>query len=202
MGTRDDRVDAYIAKSAEFAKPILTYLREAVHTSCPDVEEAIKWGFPHFMYKGMLCSMASFKEHCAFGFWKRDLLSSVMGDDLSSDAMGQFGRITSPADLPKPKTLAKYIKTAVKLNDEDVKSEKRSRPAEKRELDVPDYFMKALRKNKTALATFNAFSYSSRKEYVEWVTEAKSEATREKRLATAIEWMSEGKVRQWKYQKC
>lgn len=202
MGTRDTRVDAYIEKSAEFAKPVLTYLREAVHAACPDVEEGIKWGFPHFMYKGMLCHMASFKEHCAFGFWKHDLLSSVIGDDLSADAMGQFGRITSIAGLPKPRTLAKYIKAAVKLNDEGVKSERRSKPVTKRELDIPDYFMKALRQNKAALATFNAFSYSNRKEYVEWVIEAKTEATREKRLATAIEWMAEGKTHQWKYQKC
>jgi len=202
MGTRDPRIDAYIAKSADFAQPILTHIRELVHTACPDVEEGMKWSMPHFMYKGMLCSMASFKEHCAFGFWKRELLNEVMGGTASGDAMGQFGKITAISDLPKKTVLLRYIKEAMKLNDAGVKSPERSRPKEKKELDVPDYFMTALKKNKKALATFNGFNYSSRKEYVEWVTEAKTEATREKRLAQAIEWMAEGKTRHWKYQDC
>jgi uncharacterized protein YdeI (YjbR/CyaY-like superfamily) len=204
MGSRDPRIDTYIDKSADFAKPILIHLRELVHTACPDVEEGIKWGFPHFMHKGILCSMASFKGHCAFGFWKRGVLSSVMGEDASEEAMGQFGRITALSDLPKDRMMIKYIKTAVRLNNEEIKtaSAPAPRPKEKRDLDIPDYFMAALKKNKKALKTFEGFSYSSRKEYVEWVTEAKTEATRAKRLETAVEWMAEGKVRHWKYQKC
>jgi uncharacterized protein YdeI (YjbR/CyaY-like superfamily) len=203
MGTKDPRVDAYIEKSADFAKPILLHLRELVHTACPEVEETMKWSFPHFDYKGVLCSMASFKAHCAFGFWKGELLSETMGDNQSREAMGHLGRISGLSDLPKDRQMIKYIKEAVKLNDAGVKAPNRSKPkSEKKELVVPDYFMAALKKNKKALATFNGFTYSSRKEYVEWVTEAKTEATREKRLAQAVEWMAEGKVRHWKYQDC
>src|SRR2546430_17673594 len=113
MGTRDQRIDAYIAKSAEFAQPILRELREIVHAGCPEVEEAMKWSFPHFMYKGMLCSMAAFKEHCAFGFWKGSLVMAPK----SVDGMGQFGRITSRKDLPPKRVLLGYIKKAVQLND-------------------------------------------------------------------------------------
>src|SRR5215212_7332153 len=115
MGTRDPRIDAYIADSADFARPILTHLREVVHAACPDVEETVKWGFPHFMYKGILCSMASFKQHCAFGFWKGRLV--VDAEDRSADAMGQFGRIASLTDLPSKQVLAAYVKQAMKLKD-------------------------------------------------------------------------------------
>ncbi|MDB5033592.1 MAG: hypothetical protein JWQ98_833 [Chlorobi bacterium] len=203
MGTRDPRIDTYIGTSAEFAQPILAHLRELVHTACPEVEETMKWSFPHFTYKGMLCSMASFKAHCAFSFWKGELLSEMMGDDHSREAMGHLGRITALGDLPKDRVVLKYIKEAVKLNDDGVKSPKRSKPKTgQRELDIPEYFSAALKKNKGAQTTFDAFNYSNKKEYVEWVTEAKSDATRDKRLATAVEWMAEGKVRHWKYQDC
>ena len=202
MGSRDPRIDTYIEKSADFAKPIMRHLRELVHTACPDVEEGIKWGFPHFIHKGILCSMASFKGHCAFGFWKREVLGSIMGEDASEEAMGQFGRITALSDLPKDRMMLRYIKAAVKLNDEGTKAPPAPKPKEKKELDVPDYFMAALKKNKKALATFQKFSYSNRKDYVDWVTEAKSEATRARRLETAVEWMAEGKTRHWKYAKC
>src|SRR5271155_741106 len=116
MGTRDDRVDAYIARSAEFARPILTHLRDVVHAACPEVEETIKWSFPHFLYKGMLCSMAAFKEHCTFGFWKGALVVAG-GGGAAEKAMGQFGRITSLAELPAKKVLTSTIKAAMKLNE-------------------------------------------------------------------------------------
>jgi uncharacterized protein YdeI (YjbR/CyaY-like superfamily) len=203
MGTKDPRIDAYIEKSADFAKPILLHIRELVHTACPDVEETMKWSFPHFDYKGMLCSMASFKAHCVFGFWKGELLAEVMGDNQSREAMGHMGRITALSDLPKDRQIIKYVKEAAKLNDAGIKAPNRSKPkSEKKELVVPDYFTAALKKNKKALATFEGFSYTNKKEYVEWVTEAKTEATRDKRMAQAVEWMAEGKVRNWKYLDC
>jgi len=193
-------MDAYIAKSGEFAKPILTHLRKLVHTACPDVEEAMKWSAPHFLCKGMLCSMAAFKAHCAFGFWKGSLIFG--GDNAAeSEAAGQFGRITSVSDLPADKKLIGYIKQAMKLNEDGVKVEK-PKPAKKKELVVPPDLAAALKKNKIAKETFDNFSPSHKREYVEWITEAKREETRKQRLATAVEWIAEGKSRHWKYARC
>jgi uncharacterized protein YdeI (YjbR/CyaY-like superfamily) len=200
MGKKDARVDAYIGKSAEFARPILIYLRDLIHDTCPTVEETIKWGFPHFMYnKGILCSMAAFKQHCAFGFWDQMTSGSEESDGKAKDGMGQFGRITSLSDLPKSTVLARQIREAMKRRDAGVKPRPRPKAKEKEELVIPDYFTAALKKNKKALATFDQFSYTNKKEYVYWITEAKTEETRKKRLQTAIEWMSEGKIRMWKY---
>jgi uncharacterized protein YdeI (YjbR/CyaY-like superfamily) len=201
MGTRDDRVDAYIAKSADFARPILTHLRDIVHAACPDVEETMKWSFPHFMYKGILCSMAAFKEHCSFGLWKSSLIVEKAGDDVEK-GMGQFGRITALSDLPSKKVLSDYIKEGMKLNDAGIKSPTRSKPRTPSEVVVPDDLRIALEKNKKALATFEKFSPSHKREYIEWITEAKTEVTRTKRRETAIEWMAEGKPRNWKYMNC
>jgi uncharacterized protein YdeI (YjbR/CyaY-like superfamily) len=204
MGKKDPRVNAYIAKSADFAKPILNHLRKLIHDTCPTVEETIKWGFPHFEYKGpadrsprVLCSMASFKQHCAFGFWYAEMGSETK----AGTAMGQYGRIASLGDLPKEKELIKQIQEAIKLHDAGVKPRAAARTTEKKQLDVPDYLIAALKKKKKALTTFEAFSYSQKKEYVEWITEAKTQETRKTRLETAIEWMSEGKSRNWKYMK-
>lgn len=203
MGTRDPRIDAYIEKAAGFAQPILRHLRELVHTGCPDVQETIKWGFPHFEHKGVLCSMAAFKQHCAFGFWKGSVLAEKHPELAAAEdpAMGQLGRITALSDLPDDETLLLYLREAAALNDRGVKSPNRSKPKpkEERTLEVPDDLMDALRKNPQALATFEGFSYSNKKEYVEWVSEAKSEDTRKRRLDQAVEWMTEGKVRNWKY---
>jgi uncharacterized protein YdeI (YjbR/CyaY-like superfamily) len=200
MATTDPRVDAYIAKSADFARPILEHIRAVVHQACPDVVETMKWSFPHFEHKGVLCSMASFKEHCAFGFWKGSL---VIGEGAAAEnAMGQFGRISSVKDLPSKKVLTGYIKTAMKLNEEGVKSPTRSKPAkEKVAVEIPNELLDALEENAAAKEQFERFSPSKRKEYAEWIAEAKSEATRLKRLETAVEWISEGKSRHWKYQK-
>ena len=152
MGTRDAHVDAYIAKSAPFARPILSYIRGVVHAGCPDVEEAMKWSFPHFMYKGMLCSMASFKQHCAFGFWKGSLLKD--GDMPTGDAMGQFGRITSVGDLPDETRLLRLVKQAANLNDEGVKVARTLRVSRGKTVKTPAYFIAAVRRNKKALATY------------------------------------------------
>ena len=198
MGSRDPKIDAYIAKSRDFAKPVLMYIREVVHEACPDVVETTKWGAPHFEYHGLMCGMAAFKEHCAFGFWKGSL---IVGKD-AGDAMsaGQFGRIAEISDLPSKATLKKYVRLAMKLNEEGVKSTPRRKAAKKPDIPVPAYFEAALRRNSAARATFDAFSASNRREYLEWITEAKTDATRDRRVETAIEWLSEGKSRNWKYQ--
>jgi uncharacterized protein YdeI (YjbR/CyaY-like superfamily) len=200
MGARDQRVDAYIAKSADFAKPILTHLRAVVHEGCPEVQETIKWGAPFFEYHGVLCMMATFKHHCSFGFWKGSLVVGKGKKD--GDSAGQFGRIVKVSDLPPKKELIAYVKKAMKLNEAGVKSPTRSkdRPS-KPEIPVPDFFRDALKKNKKAQTAFDAFSPSHRREYLEWITDAKSDATREKRVNTALEWMAEGKSRNWKYQR-
>jgi hypothetical protein len=194
MAKRDARVDAYIVKAAAFAKPILSHFRELVHQACPDVEETWKWSFPHFEYKGVLCSMAAFKEHCAFGFWKGDLIIK----DADRSAMGHLGRVKSISDLPPDKVLIQYIKEGVRLNEEGIKRERK--PAVRKELVVPDYLIAALKKNKKALSTFENFSYSHKKEYVEWITEAKREETRAARMKIALKWLSQGKSRHWKHQ--
>jgi uncharacterized protein YdeI (YjbR/CyaY-like superfamily) len=203
MARTDPRIDAYIAKAQPFAQPILRKLRSLVHRGCPGVEETIKWGMPSFEYKGPFCSMASFKQHAVCGFWKHKLIKDPKGylQERSAHggaAMGNLGRMTSVRDLPPDRVILDFVRQAKKLNDEGVKME-RPKPKKKEPLRVPPYFTAALRKNKQARATFESFSYSNKKEYVEWVKEAKTEKTREERLATAIEWMAEGKVRNWKY---
>lgn len=201
MATMDPFVDTYIEKSKDFAKPILNHIRELIHETCPDVVETKKWSFPHFDYKGMMCSMASFKEHCALNFWKQSLLDETVFP-AEKTAMGSFGRITSIKDLPDDKTMKKLILEAMRLNDEGIKVEKAPVSKEKKELVVPEILTTALESNALASETFNNFPYSCKKEYVEWITEAKTEATRDKRLATTIEWLAEGKRRNWKYEKC
>jgi hypothetical protein len=199
MPRTDPRIDAYIKKAPEFAKPILTHLRQLVHLGCPEVEETWKWSFPHFMHKGILCSMAAFKQHCSFGFWKGKL---ILGKNSKEDGMGQFGRITSLADLPSDKVLLAYIKEAVRLNETGTKLPRPARRTVKTELAVPPYFQVALQKKKQALKHFESFSYSHKKEYVEWLTEAKTEETRNRRMATALVWLAAGKSRNWKYANC
>lgn len=199
MGARDPRIDSYIEKSAAFAQPILAHLREVVHAACPDVEETMKWSFPHFQYKGMLCAMASFKQHCTFGFWKGSL---VLDDVQDKDAMGQFGRITSVKDLPGKRIMSGYIEKAMQFNDAGVKVVRAPRPAKQKSAGarVPPDLAAALERNGKARATFDAFSPSNRYEYIEWVTEAKREATRARRVEQAIGMLAEGKTRNWKYQ--
>lgn len=200
MSTSDQRIDAYISKAEVFARPILLHLRQLVHKACPDITETMKWSFPHFEYKGVVCSMASFKQHCAFGFWK----ASIMKDPhkilqtKNRGAMGHFDRITSIKDLPSDKIMMAYIKEAVALNEAGIKIPSKPK-ADPKTLDIPAYITTALMENKKATSVFEAFPYSHKKEYVEWITEAKTEPTRAKRIATMLEWLEEGKDRNWKY---
>ncbi len=201
MPTIDPRVDAYIERSKDFAKPLLNHIRVLVHEACPGVVETMKWSFPHFDYKGMMCSMASFKQHCAFGFWKQSLIDDA-AFPAEKTAMGSFGRLTSTADLPDDMTMKKLIADAVRLNDEGIKVKKAPLSKEKKEIVVPEILTAALESSSQASETFNKFPYSCKKEYVEWILEAKTETTRDKRVATTLEWLTEGKRRNWKYEKC
>lgn len=203
MGKIDPRIDEYITKAKDFAKPVLIHIRSLVHTACPEIVEKVKWGFPHFDYKGPLCHMAAFKEHCAFGFWKAAILpdpDQILGEPGAS-AMSNFGRIASLADLPADEVLMKYLLEAIRLNEQGVKLPPRPKPDPNAEVEIPSYFNDALRNNKAALDTFNGFSPSHKREYLEWIAEAKTETTRDKRIVTALEWMAEGKPRNWKYMK-
>jgi len=195
MDSRDPRIDAYIDKAADFARPILRHVREVVHAACPEVGETMKWSFPHFEYKGTLCSMAAFKEHCTLGFWNAE---QVLGGRSEGGAMGHFGRITRLEDLPPRRVLAGYVKRAVSLKDAGVKVKRAPRRAAA-EVEVPEDLAAALKRSAKARKAFEGFSPSHRREYVEWILEAKREATRAKRLAQTVEWLAQGKARNWKY---
>ncbi|HTV83786.1 MAG TPA: YdeI/OmpD-associated family protein [Dyella sp.] len=197
MASRDPRVDAYIAKSADFARPILEHIRMVVHSACPEAEETIKWGFPHFDYRGaMMCSMAAFKQHCSFGFWQRKDVTGTQAEQ----GMGQFGKILSIKDLPGKRELTGYIRKAMALNDAGIKKP-RPASAPKPPPILPADFAALLNKRAAARKTYEAFSPSAQREYIDWITEAKTDATRQRRMDTALEWLAEGKQRNWKYMK-
>jgi uncharacterized protein YdeI (YjbR/CyaY-like superfamily) len=200
MGKKDARVDAYIAKSAEFARPILKHIRKIVHAALPAVEEDLKWGAPHFMYKGMLCGMAAFKQHCSFGFWRAKELAQEH-EELAKDnnpGMGQFGNLKSVSDLPSEKVLTKLVKAAAALNDSGTKAPRATKKPAPR---IPADFLTALKNSETAQANFSVFSPSHQREYIEWISEAKRDETRKRRIATALEWIAEGKSHNWRYEK-
>jgi hypothetical protein len=196
-------VTAYIDRAPEYARPILKRLRELIHKGAPEVEERIKWGVPSFEYKGLLAGMAAFKNHVAFGFWKAELLSDPAGRFRNRKASGfNWGKITSLEDLPPDHVIMDYARRALLLNKEGVKLPRaRTGRRSPDELEVPSYFLAAVRKNPRAWETWRGFSYSHRKEYLEWVTEAKREETRERRLAKTVEWLAQGKGRNWKYER-
>lgn len=219
MSQTDPRIDAYIAQAAPFAQPILEHLRAVVHAACPQVEETIKWGMPSFVYGGkILCGMGAFKQHATFGFWQG---ASVVGasPERSREAMGQFGRLTQVGDLPGKRELSKLLKQAMALIDargkktagkpaankapagrtatSDVPASKTRAP--KPPVVIPDDLAAAFKKNAKARATYAAFPVSQQREYVEWIESAKREQTRSSRVAQAVEWMAEGKIRNWKY---
>jgi len=202
MGKRDPRIDAYIAKQKPFAQPILVHIREVVHAACPDVEETLKWSSPHFMYKGsMMCGMAGFKEHAIFGFWKGQLIDGVSPNrNNGGEAMGNFGKLTSVEDLPGKRDLTALIKRAMKLNEAGI-TVPRPKKAPRPEARVPAELAAALKKNRKAAAHFDAFPPSHRREYVEWIDEAKREETKARRVAQAVEWIADGKGRNWKYER-
>lgn len=198
MGRRDPRIDAYIQKSAPFARPVLKRIRKAVHAGCPRVQETIKWGMPAFDYEGPLCGMAAFKAHATLGFWKASLLRK--GKSLpapSEKAMGQFGRIASIEDLPPERTLVALVRRAALLNEKGVKVARIRKP--KPALSTPRDLTAALRKNGAAHRAFQGMSPSHKREYVEWIVEAKRDETRARRIKTAVEWMSLGRRLNWKY---
>jgi uncharacterized protein YdeI (YjbR/CyaY-like superfamily) len=200
MGDHNPKVDAYIAKAKPFAQPILERWRELMHRACPDVEESMKWSQPFFSYKGtILANMAGFQSHCHFGFWDKGLT-----EEIRNSGDGPLKRITSVKDLPPDKQMLAWIRqTAANVDSGDYRSPIAERVRKtKPEAEVPADLTAALKKNKAAAATFKSFSPSCRREYVEWITDAKREETRAKRVATAVEWIAEGKQRNWKYQNC
>lgn len=199
--TTDPRIDAYIEKAKPFARPILSHLRKLVHQASPDIVETIKWGAPFFEYKGLIGGMAAFKEHCAFNFMKRQLMKDVeIFDSNNREAKGHLGKITSLEDLPDDEVMIGYLKEAVQLNESEKKVAKKA-PVEKKEVTMSDEIKTALKQNKTASQFFDSLPPSHKKEYLLWITEAKTEATRGKRIATMIEWLAEGKRYNWKYEK-
>ena len=199
MPTADPRVDAYIAKSADFAKPILTRVREMVHEACPEAQETIKWGSPFFDYKGqMMCAIAAFKQHCALIFWKASLIDGLPPNGDKS--RGSFGRITSIKELPSKRQFDSWIKAAMALNDAGV-TVKRPKAGEKPEARVPKELATALAKNRKAAAAFGKFPRGQRREYCEWIADAKREETKAKRVTQAVEWIAQGKTRNWKYER-
>jgi uncharacterized protein YdeI (YjbR/CyaY-like superfamily) len=198
MGDRNPKVDAYIAKAKPFAQPVLEHLRELMHKGCPDVEESMKWSMPFFVYKGAnLANMAGFKEHCNFGFWDK-----ALAGELRNSGDGPLRRITSLKDLPPDRQMLAWIReTAANVGRGEYQSPMAGRsPASKPEAKIPPDFASALRKSKAAAASFKDFSPSCRREYIDWIEGAKREETRAKRIATAVDWIAEGKQRNWKYQ--
>ena len=200
MSSHDPRIDAYIARSAEFARPILEHLRAVVHAACPEVEESLKWSMPFFSYKNApMCMMAAFNQHCGFGFW----LSRQVVGDTAEDGMGQFGKLVSLKDLPSRKELTAHIRKAMLLNEAGVKLARpkaAAKPAPTLPDDLAALFVQ--KQHATARKTYAAFGPGAQREYVDWIDEAKTDATRQKRIATTLEWLAEGKRRNWKYEQC
>ena len=197
MPKSDPRIDAYIAKAAPFAKPILKRLRKLVHAADPKIEETIKWGMPFFECDGIVCHMAAFKAHCAFGLWRGGPTAKT---EKTDEAMGQFGRIATLADLPPDAAIVKLVRATVERNRSGAPAPAKPK-ASRAAIAMTPEFRAALGRSKAAKATFEGFPPSHQREYLEWITEAKTEATRDKRIATAIEWLAEGKSRMWKYRK-
>lgn len=193
----DPRVDQCIAKAAPFARPILAHLRHAVHAACPDVEEATKWSMPFFVYRGSnLCHMAAFKAHCAFGFWRGKEIAGLDSQG-EGDAMGNLGRLLSLDDLPPKRRLTGFIKAAMALAEGDTRPVRAT--SKRAALEMPADFAAALAAHPAAWREYEAFAPSAQHDYLEWILEAKRDATRATRIATAIEWVAEGKTRHWKY---
>lgn len=199
MPTKDPRVDAYIARARPFARPILKRIRQAVHAGCPGATETIKWSMPAFDYKGPLVGMAAFKAHCTLAFWKASLMKTVP-QDRRADAMGQFGRFESIDDVPPPAALVGMVKEAAALNEAGVRVTRATKAAKPAPA-LPPAMRAALKQHETAFAAWQQFPPSHQREYVEWITEAKTDATRERRLAAALVWIADGKSRNWKYER-
>lgn len=202
MPKKDPRVDAYIAKNADFAKPILTYLRKHIHAACPDVSETVKWGVPFYEHQGILCSTAAFKQHCMFILWNKALKAEYKKLGTTLQEIARLRRFSTLEELPKAPVLKRLVAESARLNAAGVKGPMRPPSKPKPKLATPADLQRALAKNKQAKAAFEAFTPGKRNEYIEWITSAKRDETRAKRLTTAVEWIAEGKSRNWKYQNC
>ncbi len=212
MGTTDPRIDAYIEKAADFAKPMLERTRKAFHKACPQVVETMKWSRPFFEHEGPLGFMAAFTKHASFGLWRaKDLPDPESMFEHTDNTLMGFNKVGDIKAFPTQAVLVAYVKRAVKLNESRAAEKTSAKGTKKKSArkkpvraapKTPADLAAALKKNKKAKATFDAFPPSAKRDYVEWITGAKREATRDKRLATAIEWMAEGKRRNWKYERC
>ena len=204
MAEKDKRIDLFISNASEFAQPILEHLRSVVHKASPDISETIKWGMPHFEYSGkIVCGMASFKEHCALSFRQATLMKDphkLLDTGEGKSGMGHLGRIQRLKDLPSDRILIQYIREAIRLIEQGARVPKPN-TAPSKEVVVPKAFLALLKKEKAAYTCFKELSHSHKKEYLEWITEAKREETRDKRMKTAVEWLNEDKSLNWKYQK-
>jgi len=203
MSKFNPQFDEYIKKSADFAKPIMEYLRQIIHETCPEVEEIIKWGNPHFDYRNdMMCILAGYKNHCSFSLYKAELMSDtkIIESVKAGQKMGYMDKLKSLSDLPAKETLVAYIKEAMVLNENGVK---KAKPVSEKPkvIEVPDYFSEKLATNPLAKEVFESKSPSFRKDYLVWITDAKTEATRQKRMEQSLEWIAEGKGRFWQYEK-
>ncbi len=203
--TASPKIDGYIAKAQPFARPVLLHLRELLHRACPTIEESIKWGQPFFVYRGaILCHMGAFKAHCTFSFWGKEI-SAVLCEArvLSEEKSSSFGRITGLGDLPSDKQLLAWIRQAAAFVDSGQYTSpmaERPKKAHAKAIEAPVEFKSALKAHSKASAVFEAFNPSCKREYIEWIAEAKRPETQANRIATAIEWIAEGKQRNWKYQ--
>jgi uncharacterized protein YdeI (YjbR/CyaY-like superfamily) len=194
--TRDERIDAYLARAQPFARPILEHVRERVHAALPDADETTKWGAPAFTLDGkIVLMMAAFKAHAVLNFWRGQ---ELRGEAANGEAMGQFGKLTAPADLPPDDDLDRLIREAAELS----RAAPQPRVIKHKPAEMHSDFAAALEGAPAAKAHFDAFTPGARREYVDWVAEAKTEPTRNKRIATALEWLAEGKKRHWKYERC
>ena len=202
MPSTDKRIDEQIANAPDFAQPIMRHLRTLVHTACPDAEETIKWGRPFFLHNGrMLCAIAAFKQHCGFGFFGPGMSAVMKAAKMpAEDSAGSIGRITSLSDLPPDAQLLAWIRQAAELAASNAPSRAPAKP--RADLPVPRELTSALAKSPAAKKQFSSFTPGCRREYAEWITEAKRPETRDRRVAQAVEWIAEGKTRNWKYKNC
>ncbi len=203
---RSPGIDSYLNAANPDFRPMLASLREAVHRACPQVEETIKWGMPTFVYRGkILCGMAAFKQHMSFGYWQH---AEVLGEAASGErtGMGSYGKLRTAADIPSPALLKSHIRRAMQLIDEAAAGTAPAKPkparAARPEAVPSPGFTAALKASPIARKHFEAFPPGQRREYIDWINEAKRDDTRERRIAQAIEWLGEGKRRNWKYENC
>lgn len=204
MSNADPKVDVYSENAEAFARPIMAHLRGLIRAACPDVTETVKWGIPHFDYRGeMMCIFAAYRAHCAFSFWKDSLMSDArLKANADLPAAKRFmGKLTTLADLPSDAELTAWIREAMSLNERGVKLAPRKSTGAPKPVGVPAAFAERLAANPSVKAVFEGKSASFQKEYNLWIGEAKTDATRDKRIDEALAWIADGKGRFWKYAK-